>query len=80
MKNTRKRLNCYVDADKYERLKRILDIMGITVTDYINESMDNFINGMEQAVLNQDKDAFLQLMTKNLDVIQKQVEEEIKKK
>lgn len=79
MKNTRKRLNCYVDADKYERLKRILDIMGITVTDYINESMDNFINGMEQAVLNQDKDAFLQLMTKNLDVIQKQVEEELKK-
>lgn len=80
MENTRKRLNCYVDADKYERLKRILDIMGITVTDFINDAMDNFIDGMEQAVLNQDKDVFLQLMTKNLDSIQKQIEEELKKK
>lgn len=79
MKIEKKRINLYVDAEKYNRFKRLLDIMGITVTDFISQSMDDFINTMEQAVLNQDKDAFLDVMARNIDLIQEQMEEELKK-
>lgn len=75
----KKRANIYVDTDKYDRLKRILDVMGITVTDFFDQSMTDFIDNMEKVILNQDKDAFLQMMAKNLDVIQEQVAEELKK-
>lgn len=79
MSQDRKRLNTFVDIATYERLKRILDIMGITVTDFINQAMVDFIEQMESIVENQDKEAFLQIMAKNLDEIQKQVKEELKK-
>lgn len=75
----KKRVNLYVDADKYNRFKKLLDIMGITVTDFMSQTMDDFINTMEQAVLNQDKDAFLEIMSRNIDSIQEQMEEELKK-
>lgn len=79
MSQERKRLNTFVDIATYERLKRILDAMGMTVTDFINQAMIDFIEQMEMIVENQDKDAFLQMMTKNIDSLQKQVEEELKK-
>lgn len=79
MSENRKRLNCYVDVETYDRLKRILDLMGMTVTDFINQSMADFIDNMEQIVLSKDKDAFLQMMAKNIDVIQEQVAQELKK-
>lgn len=79
MSQERKRLNTYVDVATYERLKRILDVMGMTVTDFINQAMVDFIDQMEAIIENQDKEAFLQMMAKNLDAIQKQVEEELKK-
>lgn len=75
----KKRLNCYVDLDTYNRFKRILDIMGITVTDYINQSMIEFIDNMEKVILNQDKEAFIQMIAKNIDEIQDQIAEELKK-
>lgn len=75
----KKRINIYVEVEKYNRFKKILDIMGITVTDFIGQTMDDFINSMEQAVLNQDKDAFLEVMARNVDAIQEQVKEELKK-
>lgn len=79
MSQERKRLNTFVDVATYDRLKRILDAMGMTVTDFINQAMIDFIEQMEAIVESQDKEAFLQMMAKNLDEIQKQVEEELKK-
>lgn len=75
----RKRANIYVDTDKYDRLKRVLDIMGITVTDFFDQAMTDFLDNMEQVVLNQDKEAFLQMIAKNIDSLQEQVAEELKK-
>lgn len=75
----KKRVNIYVEVEKYERFKRLLDVMGETVTDFFDGAMTNFIEQMETIVENQDKDAFLQMMSRNLDAIQKQVEEELKK-
>lgn len=75
----KKRVNIYVDVEKYDRFKRLLEAMGITITDFFDESMTDFINSMEVIVENQDKEAFLQMMSKNLEEIQKQVEEELKK-
>ena len=79
MSQERKRLNTFVDVATYERLKRILDAMGMTVTDFINQAMIDFIEQMETIIENQDKEAFLQMITKNIDSLQKQVEEELKK-
>lgn len=79
MSQERKRLNTFVDVATYDRLKRILDVMGMTVTDFINQAMIDFIEQMESIIESQDKEAFLQMMAKNLDEIQKQVEEELKK-
>jgi predicted component of type VI protein secretion system len=75
----KKRVNIYVEVEKYDRFKKLLDIMGITVTDFMNNAMDDFINTMEQAVLNQNKDVFLEIMSRNIDSIQEQIEEELKK-
>lgn len=81
MSNDKKKVpkKIYVDQDKYERLKTVLDIMNISITDFFDEAMTNFIESLESAVVNQDKEMFLQMMQKNLDVIQKQVEEQLKK-
>ena len=79
MSQERKRLNTFVDVATYDRLKRILDVMGMTVTDFINQAMIDFIEQMESIIESQDKEAFLQMMAKDLDEIQKQVEEELKK-
>lgn len=76
----RKRVNIYVDVEKYDRFKRLLGIMGVTVTDFLDGAMTDFIDSMEHIIETQDKDAFLEMITKNIDSIQKQVEEEIKKK
>lgn len=79
MSQERKRLNTFVDLETYERLKKVLDIMGITVTDFINQSMKDFLENMEEVVLNQDKEAFLKMMAMNIDSLQEQVKEELKK-
>lgn len=76
---SRKRINIVVDVDKYDRFKRLLEAMGITITDFFDGAMTDFISSMETIVENQDKEAFLQMMAKNLEVIQKQVEEELKR-
>lgn len=69
----------YVDQEKYERLKTILDIMNMSITDFFDDAMTNYIESLENAVINQDKELFLQMMQKNLEVIQNQLEEELKK-
>lgn len=79
MSQERRRLNTFVDVATYERLKRILDAMGLTVTDFINQAMVDFVEQMEDIIEKNDKEAFLQIMTKNIDVLQKQVAEELKK-
>lgn len=79
MSQERKRLNTFVDVATYERLKKILDAMGLTVTDFINQAMVDFVEQMEEIIEKNDREAFLQIMTKNIDVLQKQVAEEIKK-
>jgi len=79
MANNKKRAYVYVDIDKYERLKRILEAMGVTMTDFFDQSMTEFIDSMEQVILNEDKEGFLQIMSKNLDSMQKQLTEELKK-
>ena len=76
---SKKRVNIYVDIEKYDRFKRLLDIMGKTVTDFFDESMTSFLDQMECIVQNQDTEAFLQMMAKNIDELQRQVEEELKK-
>lgn len=79
MSQERRRLNTFVDVATYERLKRILDAMGLTVTDFINQAMVDFVEQMEDIIEKNDREAFLQIMTKNIDLLQKQVEEELKK-
>lgn len=75
----RKRINIVVDVETFDRFKRLLEVMGITITDFFHDSMDEFINSMETIVENEDKDAFLQMMAKNLDSLQNKVAEELKK-
>ena len=79
MSQERRRLNTFVDVATYERLKRILDAMGLTVTDFINQAMVDFVEQMEDIIEKNDREAFLQMMTKNIDALQKQVAEELKK-
>lgn len=75
----RKRINIVVDVETYDRFKRLLEVMGITITDFFHESMSEFINSMEAIVENEDKEAFLKMISKNIDSLQKQVAEELKK-
>ena len=69
----------YVDEVKYEKLKNLLEIMNITITDFFDDTMNTFIDSLEHAITSNDKDLFLQMMSKNLDVIQEQLSEELKK-
>ncbi len=75
----KKRAYIYVDVEKYARFKKLLDIMGITMTSFFDETMDEFINKMEDVILKQDKDAFLKMMSINLDQIQNELNMEIQK-
>ncbi len=69
----------YVDPVKYERLKTVLDIMNISITDYLDQMITDFLDSLEDAVLSQDKEAFLNIMSKNLDIIQNELEQELNK-
>ena len=73
----KKRAYIYVDEEKYDRFKKLLDIMGITMTGFFDETMDEFLIKMEDVILNQDKDAFLKMMSINLEEIQKDLRKEI---
>ena len=53
--------------------------MNITITDFFDDTMTTFIDSLEHAITSNDKDLFLQMMSKNLDVIQEQLSEELKK-
>lgn len=75
----KKRAYIYVDEEKYARFKKLLDIMGITMTGFFDETMDEFLSKMEDVILNQDKDAFLKMMSINLDEIQNELNMEIQK-
>lgn len=81
MSNNKKKVpkKIYVDDEKYERLKTILEIMNISITDFFDDAITNFIDSLESAVINRDKEMFLQMMSKNLDTIQNQLAEELKK-
>lgn len=72
----KKRAYIYVEEEKYARFKKLLDIMGITMTAFFDETMDEFINKMEDVILNQDKDAFLKMMSINLEEIQSEIRKE----
>ena len=72
----KKRAYIYVEEEKYARFKRLLDIMGITMTAFFDETMDEFINKMEDVILNQDEDAFLKMMSINLEEIQSEIRKE----
>ena len=73
----KKRAYIYFDEEKYARFKKLLDIMGITMTGFFDETMDEFLSKMEDVILNQDKDAFLKMMSINLEEIQKDLRKEI---
>lgn len=75
----KKRINSYVDLETYNRLKKVLDIMGVTFTDFVNQAMKEFLDNMEEIVLKQDKEAFLKMMSMNIDTLQQQVKEELEK-
>lgn len=75
----RKRINIVVDVETYDKFKRLLEAMGITITDFFDDSMNEFIKSMETIVENEDKEAFLQMIAKNLDSLQNRVSEELKK-
>lgn len=79
MANNKKRAYIYVDVDKYARFKKLLDIMGITMTGFFDQTMDDFINSMEDVILNQDKEGFLKMMNLNIDSLKKDLDEELKK-
>lgn len=81
MSNDKKKVakKIYVDPGKYERLKTLLDIMNVSITDYFDGVITDFLDALEEAVLSQDKEVFLNLMAKNLDVIQNELQEELKK-
>lgn len=75
----KKRAYVYVDVEKYERFKNILETMGVTMTDFFDQTMTDFIASMEEVILNEDKDGFMKMMSKNLDTIQEQLAKELKK-
>lgn len=75
----KKRAYIYVEEEKYKRFKKLLDVMGVTMTDFFDQTMTDFITSMEEVIMNQDKDAFLKMMSINLDSMQKELQEELKK-
>lgn len=75
MANNKKRAYIYVDIDKYARFKKMLDIMGLTMTGFFDKTMDDVINSMEDIILKQDKDAFLEMINLNLDTMKEEIEE-----
>lgn len=75
----KKRAYIYVDEDKYARFKKLLDIMGVTMTQFFDETMTEFISNMEEAILNEDKDAFMKMMNLNLEKLKEEIQEENKK-
>lgn len=77
MANNKKRAYIYVDIEKYAKFKKLLDIMGITMTAFFDQTMDEFINNMEDVLINQDKDAFLKMMSINLEEIQNELKKEM---
>lgn len=81
MSNDKKKVakKIYVDEVKYERLKVVLDIMNVSITDFFDDAMTTFLDSIETAVINQDKEIFLKMMSKNLDAIQNQIAEEFNK-
>lgn len=62
----RKRINIVVDIETYDKFKRLLTSIDITITDFFDNSMSEFIKSMETIVENEDKDALLQVISKNL--------------
>lgn len=81
MSNDKKKVakKIYVDEVKYERLKVVLDIMNVSITDFFDDAMTTFLDSIETAVINQDKEIFLKMMSKNLDAIQNQIADEFNK-
>ena len=75
----KKRAYIYVEEEKYKSFKKLLDVMGVTMTDFFDQTMTDFITSMEEVIMNQDKDAFLKMMSINLDSMQKELQEELKK-
>lgn len=75
----KKRAYVYVDIEKYARFKRLLDVMGITMTDFFDQTMTEFIDKMEDVVLNQDTEGFLKMITRNVEDLQEQVKKEFDK-
>ncbi len=75
----KKRAYVYVDIEKYARFKRLLDVMGITMTDFFDQTMTEFIDKMEEVVLNQDTEGFLKMITRNVEDLQEQVKKELDK-
>lgn len=63
----RKRINIVVDIETYDKFKRLLTSIDITITDYFDNSMREFIKSMETIVENDDKNALLQVISKNLN-------------
>lgn len=75
----KKRAYVYVDIEKYARFKRLLDVTGITMTDFFDQTMTEFIDKMEEVVLNQDTEGFLKMITRNVEDLQEQVKKELDK-
>lgn len=71
----KKRAYIYVEEEKYAKFKKLLDIMGVTMTAFFDETMDEFINKMEDMILNQDKDAFLKMMSIDLEAMQNEIKD-----
>lgn len=75
----KKRAYVYVDVEKYAKFKRLLDLMGITMTDFFDQTMTDFIDKMEEVILNQDTEGFLKMITRNVEDLQEQVKKEFDK-
>lgn len=72
-----KRKSIIVDDVKYKRMKVVLSALGMTYADFLDQAMDEFLEKMEKIILGQDKDAFMEMMVKNLDKMQKEIAAEI---
>lgn len=77
--SNKKRAYVYVDTDKYAKFKKILDALGLTMTDFFDKTMDDFIETMEIAIKNNDKDVFIDAISIKLDKISSELSEELKK-
>lgn len=75
--NKKKKYSIYVEPKKYKDLKKILGAMDVSLTDFFDTMITDFISNMEVVVRSNDKDELLKSMMSQVQNIDSLLKDEI---